>query len=152
MKIHPETQILPQTRAHVRHMHYCIGEAGAALWDVQPEHGRSFQTSHQGSFDLQMSRFQAVRTWKMCDNMEIQCQIEFSDKSIGERLEPECQRVSPSLKWRCKWVETKHTFKTTITKQNKILPILTLPQFGFPEVVKLLVAWPWSNLWILALI
>lgn len=54
MKIHPETQILPQTRAYVRHMHYCIGEAGAALWDVQPEHGRSFQTSHQGSFDLQM--------------------------------------------------------------------------------------------------
>ena len=43
-------------------------------------------------------RFQAVRTWKMCDNMEIQCQIEFSDTSIGERLEPECQRVSPSLK------------------------------------------------------
>jgi hypothetical protein len=33
--------------------------------------------------------------------------------------------------------KTKHIFKTT--KQNKILPILTLPQFGFPDFLK------WSN-------
>ena len=115
MKIHPETQILPQTRAHVRHMHYCIDEAGAALWDVQPEHGPKLSDVASGEFrspnvaaakpqprqkqpTAEQWRFQAVRTWKMCDNMEIQCQIEFSDMSIGERLEPECQRVSPSLK------------------------------------------------------
>ena len=48
------TQVLWPSRTISGHVHQGVEETGAALGDVQPEHGRSLHSAHFSRFDLQM--------------------------------------------------------------------------------------------------
>ena len=48
------TQVLWPSRTISGHVHQGVQETGAALGDVQPEHGRSLHSAHFSRFDLQM--------------------------------------------------------------------------------------------------